>query len=281
MGIQTKHILFIAPVISNRPDKILYTDKQIDEFYQIAGKFMNSSISIDEAILQLRGGEKFKDFSFIVLYIWLYRLQNNHVQGFQTIHLPHQEWMPKGANQRPLYVGGYGSFNPRTSLSLANINHRFEKLSQIEIKKAYSQISNLSVKGKNWQVTAWSVAKHVHHGPDFGLDPTDYGMSQGDLNNIAKKGLINHIWDGETVLLADYVKVLQKRWKKFAEHRNVRERGIETVMGEQCYVVKHDRTRIFLSFKVNSRKSYTGYRLNPDQSLDHDKNGIIGKNYKN
>ena len=52
-------------------------------------------------------------------------------------------------------------------------------------------------------------------------------------------------------------------------------------MGEKCYVVKHDRTRIFLSFKVDSRESYTGYRLNPDQSLNHDKNNIIEKNYKN
>lgn len=39
-----------------------------------------------------------------------------------------------------------------------------------------------------------------------------------------------------------------------------------TGMGEQCYVVKHDHTRIFLAFKVDSRESYTGYQLNPDQS---------------
>ena len=52
-------------------------------------------------------------------------------------------------------------------------------------------------------------------------------------------------------------------------------------MGKQGYVVKHDRTRIFLAFKVDSRESYTGYRLNPDKSLNYDKNNTIGKNYKN
>ena len=52
-------------------------------------------------------------------------------------------------------------------------------------------------------------------------------------------------------------------------------------MGEQCDVVKHDRTRIFLAFKVDNKESYTGYRLNPDQSQNHKTNGIIGKNYKN
>jgi hypothetical protein len=48
-----------------------------------------NSISMDEAILQLRGGGKFKDISFIVFYIWLYKLQINHVEGFQPIRPPH------------------------------------------------------------------------------------------------------------------------------------------------------------------------------------------------
>lgn len=52
-------------------------------------------------------------------------------------------------------------------------------------------------------------------------------------------------------------------------------------MGEQCHVVKHDRTGIFLSFKAVSGESFTGYQLNEVQSLNHDKNGIIGNDYKN
>lgn len=52
-------------------------------------------------------------------------------------------------------------------------------------------------------------------------------------------------------------------------------------MGEQCNVVRHDIRRVFLTFKLDSGKSYTGYHLNPDQSRNHDENNIIGKNYKN
>ena len=59
---------------------------------------------MEEAILKLRGGVKFKDISLIVFYIWLWNLNNNHVQGFQKIRPPHHEWMP-GANSRPPYVG--------------------------------------------------------------------------------------------------------------------------------------------------------------------------------
>lgn len=106
-------------------------------------------------------------------------------------------------------------------------------------------------------------------------------MSQADLDSIVKKGLITHIRDGGTVPPADYVKALQKRWKAFAEHKNVRDCGIQTVMGEQCHVVKHDRTRIFLSFKADSGESFTAYQLKKQQYLNHNKDGIIGNDYKN
>jgi len=230
---QTKPSSLIAPVITNQPDNSIL----LDEFNQISSKFLDSSISMDEAILQLRGGGKFKDISFRVWYIWLYRLQNNHVEGFQPIRPPHQEWMPKGADQRPFSAGRYGSSNSGSNLGLTYTNDGFNELSQTMVQNAYSQIPNLSVEGTNQQVTAWSAAKHIHHSPDFGLDPTKYGMTQEDLDSIAKNGLINHIRDGETPPNDEYVKAFQQRWKRFAEYKDVRECGIQTVMGKQCYVV--------------------------------------------
>lgn len=77
-------------------------------------------------------------------------------------------------------------------------------------------------------------------------------MTQADLDSIAVNGLINHINEGGTALNAKYVKALQKRWKAFAGHKNVRDCGIQPVMREDCHAVKHDRTRIFLSFKSDS-----------------------------
>lgn len=276
---QTKASSLIAPVITNQPDKIILTDLQLDELNQISSKFLDGSISIDEAILQLRGGGKFKDISFIVLYIWLYTLQKNHVEGFQSIRLPDQEWTPKGAGQRPPYARGYYSSNSRSSLGLTYDG--FNELHRTNIQNAYSQIPNLSVKGTNQQVTAWSAAKHIHHSPDFGLDPRKYGMTQKDLDNISENGLINHIRDGGRPPSDDYVQALQRRWKRFAEHRDVQKCGIQPVMGKPCHVVKHDRTGIFLSFEQYSGESFTGYKLTEKQSRNHDENGIIGKNYKN
>lgn len=130
-------------------------------------------------------------------------------------------------------------------------------------------------------MTAWSAAKHIHHSPEFGLNPKKYGLTQEDLSIIAKNGIINHIRAGGRVPNEECVKEFQQCWKRFAERRDVRKCGIETVMGEQCYVVKDDDTGTFLAFKVDSKESYTGYRLTWKQSINHNKNNIIGKNYKN
>jgi hypothetical protein len=88
---------------------------------------------------------------------------------------------------------GYGSSNPKSSLGLGDRNDEFKELSRTKIKKAYSQIPSLYVEETNESITAWSVAKHAHHGPAFGLNPSKYGLTQGDLNSIAENGLINHI----------------------------------------------------------------------------------------
>lgn len=47
-----------------------------------------------------------------MFYIWLWKLQNNHVQGFQQIHPPHYEWMPR-SNPRPPYQEKHGKVSGR------------------------------------------------------------------------------------------------------------------------------------------------------------------------
>lgn len=137
----------------------------------------------------------------------------------------------------------------------------FNELSQTKIQNAYCQIPNLSVEGTNQQVVPWSAAKHIHHSPDFGLDSTKYGMTQKNLDSIAKNGLINHIRDSGTTPNEVYIKVFQQRWKRFAEHSAFEYRGIETVMGELSHIFKHNDTRTFIGFKANNGESFPGYPL--------------------
>jgi hypothetical protein len=45
----------IDQVIKNSPDKIVFTQKQIDQVYDLAVKYRNNSMSREEFILELRG----------------------------------------------------------------------------------------------------------------------------------------------------------------------------------------------------------------------------------
>ena len=60
---QNRNSLRSVPVVAKRLDTVVYTEQHIDELYQIAGKFMNGSISMEEAILKLRGGGRLEDIS--------------------------------------------------------------------------------------------------------------------------------------------------------------------------------------------------------------------------
>jgi hypothetical protein len=271
----------IAPVIHNIPGRIIYTEPEIYELEQWSFNQFKTGNDVQQVIRELRaGGMSFETaFATTLAAAVAYMMYINRVQGFQPVHhYPPRigEWGNVNNGGRP-HAGGYGKgTGPRSITVTGATNSGFERNL---IQTAYSQIPNLSVDGTNRQITAWSVAKHSHHGPDFGLDPTKYAMTQADLDSIAKNGLINHINQGGTPPNANYVKALQKCWKTFAEHKKVRDCGIQTVMGEDCHVVKHNPTGIFLSFKVDTGESFTGYCLTEKQSIRHDQTGIIGNTY--
>ena len=65
----------------------------------------------------------------IVLYIWLYKLHNNYVEGFHPIRPPYQESTTKVNGQHPFYDESYGSCNSRSSLDLTYTNDGFNELS--------------------------------------------------------------------------------------------------------------------------------------------------------
>ena len=239
-------------------------------------------------INELRAGDsRVTQAGWLLSTIWMLQHQIVSFQPLRQASIaPHMEsaqnllfGKPK-PNRLSMFDSQHSS-NSRLSLSLTHTNDGFDGLSRTTIQNAYSRIPSLSVESKDWQITAWSAAKHVHHAPEFGLDPANYGMTQQDLNNIAEKGLINHIREGGTRPNAKFVKAFQTRWKDFAEHRSVRDCGVQTVMGQDYHVLKHDGTRLFIAIKVDSEESYTGYILTKSQSGNHNDKGIIGKNYKN
>jgi len=273
----------IVPLTEPKIDKVILSDQQIEDLNIISYKLKKGSITIDKAILELRAGGIDFDVAFSILLTsaLVYMMHINQVQGFQaTYHYPPRigDWGNINNNGFP-NVKDYGKGAGPKSITVRGAGAKNSEFEGNLIQDFYSKIPNLSVEGKNWEITSWSAAKHIHHSPDFGLDPTKYGMTQADLDNIADVGLINHIYEGRTPPNPKYVRALQKCWKKFAEHENVKNCGIQPVMGENCYVLKHMPTGIFLAFKVDNEESFTGYCLSESQSIRHNLKGIIGKTY--
>lgn len=117
------------------------------------------------------------------------------------------------------------------------------------------------------KVTSLSVAKHAHHGPDFGLDLSKYGMNQADLDSIKRKGFISHINEGKKVPKAKFVKDLQEGWKFFAQYNDVIRLDDQIVTGKNCVVFKHTKSRIFVSLDTSTGESSTGSKLSRIQLI--------------
>jgi hypothetical protein len=228
-------------------------------------------------MLRAGGMDFYTAFAIALIATITYIMYTNGVEGFQPAH----HYPPRirdFINGNGPQVGGYGKgFQQKNPTAVTAAKNPGSE--RYRIQNVYNQIPSLSVEGRDWQITAWSAAKHAHHGPDFGLEPTDYGMTQADLNNIAYNGLINHINQGGTPPNANYVQALQRRWKDAAETGEYY--GIQRVLGKDCHVVKTPDTRIFISFESETGKSFTGYELTKLQSDRHEKTQIIGKNWKN
>lgn len=109
--------VIIARVINNSPEKIVFTEKQMDQLYDLAVKYRNNSIGREEVIFELRGGgiqELVAAFGIIIALIIV--INNIDASAFQVhpapreIVPPHHQWL--GDNQKP----GYSS--PSTSRHL-------------------------------------------------------------------------------------------------------------------------------------------------------------------
>ena len=66
----------------------ILTDKQIEDINIIGYKLKNNQISLDKAVLELRGGG-FYDWAAVILM--LYMLKSQQADGFKGVPLPHKD----------------------------------------------------------------------------------------------------------------------------------------------------------------------------------------------
>jgi hypothetical protein len=120
--------VIIASVINNRPDKIVFTEKQMDQLYDLAVKCRNNSISKEELITELIGGgieDWVAAFGIIIAIITVV----NNVDAFQVspgaIVPPHLQWLY--GNQQPENHFGYGTGPGSITVTGATQNAGSEK----------------------------------------------------------------------------------------------------------------------------------------------------------
>jgi hypothetical protein len=117
--------VIIARVINNSIEKILFTEKQMDEFYDLAVKYRNNSMSREEVILELSGGaiENWVAAVGIILTILTMMNNLNTGEGFSVppgaIVPPHLQWLY--GNQQPGNHFGYGKGAGPRSLTVTGL----------------------------------------------------------------------------------------------------------------------------------------------------------------
>lgn len=75
--------VIIARVIKNSPDEIVFTEKQMNQLYDLDVNCRNNSLSIEELITELRCGG-IEDWAGIVGIIIAIITMLNNIKGFQV-----------------------------------------------------------------------------------------------------------------------------------------------------------------------------------------------------
>lgn len=97
----------IATIPESKVDKIRLTNEQIKQFNNLALQLNSGSITMEEAVLQLRGGDGLTDvvgiLAFVIFINWYDSLFG--VKAFQANPLPHQDpfgWLSGKYDRKPM-----------------------------------------------------------------------------------------------------------------------------------------------------------------------------------
>lgn len=228
---KTKNAALTAPMFQDKANKVKLTNEQIEIFK----KCMDGFITIDEAILELRGGAGLTDLAYIIGFIivggWLNSLHTG--ESFQSVPLPHMD--PFG-----WHSGKYDSRSAGNRQSLAQPPSQFERdtlhtmkqmcaasidengfvMSHDEaynlIKENYSGSMQLT---EDLRIGDWQALKHLYHATGVGVNPEDYGITQQELNKIREPGgLIAYVQRGHKLPSIEHVRAYQKALKDICEN---------------------------------------------------------------
>lgn len=114
--------LLSAPILETRTDKIVFSEEQMDKLYEIALKCQNNSMTSEEILVELRGGNIPDIREALLVIMSLVFLNMEGVKAFQippgpgAIPLPHLSWLY--GNLKSKHLSGFQKRTGPRSISI-------------------------------------------------------------------------------------------------------------------------------------------------------------------
>lgn len=227
----------ITEIIQEKVEKMRITSKQHKQFKTVAFQLNNGAITIEEAVLQLRGGDGLSELAGIVAFIIFINWYDSlfGVQAFTATPLPHQDpfgWL----------TGKYDHTPDKPDLTLTYRSSRFQ-LEMAGVSRnmcpgsamadengfvmSYEEARNLVAEtysgylevNESCRISDWQAAKHIYHAKGMGIDPAKYGFTQEQLLRIRGEerykggGLIAYVRRGYKIPPIEMIRDYQIRLK--------------------------------------------------------------------
>ena len=243
----------IATILESKLDKIELTNYQLQQVNNLTLQLYNGSITMEEAILQIRGGDGLKDLIlFIAVYIFLRWTDSpSGVDGFQQNPLPHQDpfgWLSGKYDVKPVQQRSHKSsiFDQRMVKDMCPESGTADKngfvMSYEEalelVQETYSGSFQIN---ERWKVSDWQGAKHIYHAPGMGVNPEDYGFTSKELELIRGEpryeggGLVAYARRGYRLPPIEMIREYQLKIKESCENAPIKRTNVPYYGKDHCY----------------------------------------------
>jgi hypothetical protein len=189
----------IADIPASKVDKIRLTADQIKEFNNLALQLNSGSITMEEAVLQIRGGDGLTDVVAIIAFVIFVNFYDSlfGAEAFQGTPLPHQDpfgWLSGRYDRKTMPHICYKS--SKFQLEMAGVTDKMCPSPQMADENgfvmSYQEAHNLVAEtypgymqvDENCKITDWQAAKHIYHASGMDVDLSKYDFTQQELNKI-------------------------------------------------------------------------------------------------
>ena len=218
-----------------KPDKITLIKLSKEELKQIENlvfQVRTGSLTVDEAILKLKGGFDVTGFALVVFIIYLFYRIDTLTHGYAPAPPPKStgfrdslNWMHNHVkdifkrdglpSSQPISRFDREVVGPATRMCMATPDQDGYVMSYEEAVKLLTETYPGSEQiTTNYRMTNRQAASHLYHATSFGIDPTEYGITQEELMKIAKEGgLREYAQRGNPLPSPELVKAYQQAVK--------------------------------------------------------------------